>query len=180
MSQQNQTNQPAQSNTTADEEATNHLRFMVSALQVANKRGMFELEESGNIQDAVKFFGGDTDGRDETEQVKHLQTLVGMSEIAQRRGAFNLAEAATVYPHVNYFRREEPALTENQTEETPAVVDETTEATETCDKNTCDKANCNPEDCPCDTDGNCKSNIESTIEKVEQSDREAGWDKFDN
>lgn len=163
-------------------EPTEHLRFLATALQVANKRGIFELEEAGNVQESIKFFNLENETRDEEEQTKHLQRIVGMTEVAQKRGAFNLAEAHTVYPHVKYFVREpapEPVVKEesNVTSKEP-VTENTHCGKDTCDKDTCP---CDPNSCPCDTDNCCgkEENVTATIEKTPQPvDRELDWDSY--
>lgn len=162
-----------------DSEPTNHLRIIVSALQVANRRGVFELDESANVQEAIKFFGVENESRSDEDQRKNLQQLVGMCEVAQKRGAFNLAEASTIYPHVKFFVREpeQPVETESQS----------------CDKSECDPENCpcDPENCPCDENKNCKTEqcdtdksvpkegVTQTMEKVTKGvDKEPNWDNY--
>lgn len=197
MSNQNQNDQSTQ------DAATTHLRVMVQALHVATRRGAFELEEAGSINEAIKFFNMDNKERDEEKQLDHIRTLVGMCEVAQKRGAFNLAESHTLYPNVKFFLQDSPA---------EEVQEDKSENTEFCGKETCDpeKCPCPPDNCPCDEENNCstdagccdaekcpcpsgkecspeeckenncKPNIEQTIEKATPSvNKEAGWNAGD-
>jgi len=177
MSAQNQEQQQTQNNAS---DATQHLRVVVQSLQVAARRGAFELEEAGNVQESVKFFSSENNDRSDEKQKEHLQRLVGMAEVAQKRGAFNLAEAHSVYPHVKYFLAD-PQPVEEQTQETQ----------ETCDAETCEKKGCNPEecpctpeDCPCDENERCgttvkKPNVEQKLEKVQRGvDKEGNWNDY--
>ena len=138
-------------------EPTTHLRVLVQALQVANKRGTFELDESGKIQDSVKFFSSENETRTDEQQKGHLQCLVGMCEVAQKRGAFNLAESHTVYPHVKFFLQDTPV------EEASEV-----QVDESANKEHCaDECPCPPENCPCDAENNCKEGDDKSCCKDE-------------
>jgi len=184
--------------TSPESEPTTHLRVAVTALQVANRRGVFELDESANIQTSVKFFSAENEERPDEEQRKHLQLIVGMCEVAQKRGAFNLAEAASVYPHVKYFVQEPETKeqTEEQTEEQKELDALTESVEQLTDNNCCNNSNCDPDNCPCDPNNcpcdennNCntktetlqKPNVEQTIERVKPAaDKEANWNNYGN
>jgi len=187
MSEQNQ-EQP-QTQTTATD-ATQHLRVVVQALQVAARRGAFELDEAGNVQESVKFFSSENNDRSDEKQKEHLQRLVGMTEVAQKRGAFNLAEAHSVYPHVKFFLAD-PQPIEQQPNE--SCNKEGCNPDESCNKEgcnldeSCNKEGCNPDECPCppnncpcDENNTCqKPNIEHKFEKVHRGvDKEGNWNDY--
>lgn len=167
------------------DEATTHLRVLVQALQVAARRGAFELEEAGNINESIKFFNNENKERDEELQREHLKKIIGFCEVAQKRGAYNLAESYTVYPHVQFFLQEPEQSLDNNSDNNSDNNNEDN----FCGKDTCDpdKCPCPPDDCPCDADNNCntsneccKPNIEQVIEKAVPSvTKETKWNAGD-
>jgi hypothetical protein len=152
MSEQNQNDQSNQ------DVATKHLRVMVQALQVATRRGAFELEEAGTISEAIKFFNMENKERDEEKQLEYIRTLVGMCEVAQKRGVFNLAESYTIYPNVKFFLQEPPVVEEEQNKP-----EDNSESKDFCGKDTCDpeKCPCPPDNCPCDEENNCGTSADA-------------------
>lgn len=147
--------------TEQDNSPTVHLKFIVSALQLANRRGAFELNESGVILESIKFFSSENENRSNEEQTQKLSNLVNMCRLAQKRGAFELEEASILAPHVSFFLQ--PATEETDSNNVNSVnsvnrvnvdvphvnnVHTTVTKTEDCK---CDPCECDP--CEC-TSGN--------------------------
>lgn len=141
-----------------DNTPTTHLKYVVSALQLANRRGAFELNESGTIIESIKFFSTDNNNRGEEEQAQKLGNLVGMCRVAQKRGAFELEEAATLAPHVRFFLQQAEEENTNVNVDASAAgsvpnPQSTNKRSEQCQCSDCKCDPCKCTDCKCT---NCK------------------------
>ena len=129
-----------------DNSPTVHLKFIVSALQLANRRGAFELNESGVILESIKFFSAENENRSNEEQTQKLSNLVNMCRLAQKRGAFELEEASILAPHVSFFLQPSTGETEgNNANEDNSQVNQTS-----APKSTTKTEDCKCEPCECD------------------------------
>jgi hypothetical protein len=140
--------------TEQDNSPTVHLKFIVSALQLANRRGAFELNESGVILESIKFFSSENENRSNEEQTQKLSNLVNMCRLAQKRGAFELEEASILAPHVSFFLQPATGETDGNSVnsvnvDVPQVNNVHTSVTKTEDCK-CEPCECDP--CECTSD----------------------------